>query len=45
VGGDVLRIKADGDEVIALAVGELEHAWRTSLESKLQAEVLVAAGE
>jgi phosphoribosylformylglycinamidine synthase II len=44
-GGHALRIIADGDDVIALPVAEIEAAWRTSLESKLQAEVLVAAGE
>jgi phosphoribosylformylglycinamidine synthase II len=44
-GGQQLRISADGEEVIALDVAELETAWRTALENRLQAEVLVAAGE
>ena len=44
-GTDVLRIKADGEEVISLRIDELEAAWRTSLGSKLQAEALVAGGE
>jgi phosphoribosylformylglycinamidine synthase II len=44
-GGDTLRVSADGDEVIALPLSEIENAWRTSLENRLRAEVLVAAGE
>ncbi|MBD0369330.1 MAG: phosphoribosylformylglycinamidine synthase subunit PurL [Pyrinomonadaceae bacterium] len=44
-GGDRLRISADGDEVISLPLAEIETAWRTALENRLQAEVLVAAGE
>ncbi|HKQ52848.1 MAG TPA: phosphoribosylformylglycinamidine synthase subunit PurL, partial [Pyrinomonadaceae bacterium] len=44
-GGDRLVIKADGEEVISLALSELETAWRTSLATKLRAEVLAAAAE
>jgi phosphoribosylformylglycinamidine synthase len=44
-GGEHLRISADGDEVLSMRVAELEAAWRTALEKRLQAEVLVAAGE
>jgi phosphoribosylformylglycinamidine synthase II len=41
-GGDRLSIKADGEEVINLSVAELEAAWRTSLVTKLRAEVVTA---
>jgi phosphoribosylformylglycinamidine synthase II len=44
-GGDRLSIKADGEEVINLSVAELEAAWRTSLATKLRAEVMVAGAE
>ncbi len=44
-GGDLLIIKADGEEVVNVAVSELEAAWRTSLASKLRAEALAAAAE
>ena len=44
-GGDRLIIKADGEEVVNHAVAELETAWRTSLATKLRAEVLAAASE
>ncbi len=44
-GGDRLIIKADGEEVVNLGVAELETAWRTSLATKLRAEVLAAAAE
>jgi phosphoribosylformylglycinamidine synthase len=44
-GGDRLVIKADGEEVISVALGELEAAWRSSLATKLRAEVLAAAAE
>jgi phosphoribosylformylglycinamidine synthase len=40
-----LRISVNGEERISLAVSELEAGWRASLGEKLQAEVLVAAGE
>ncbi len=44
-GGEVLRISADGEEVVSLRVSELEAAWRGSLEERLQAEVLAAGAE
>ena len=44
-GGDRLVIKADGGEVLDLAVAHLEAAWRTSLAAKLRAEVMAAAAE
>jgi phosphoribosylformylglycinamidine synthase II len=40
-GGESLSIKAGGREVVSLPVAELEAAWRTSLVSKLRAEVVV----
>ena len=40
--GEHLSIKADGEEIINLAVAELETAWRTSLASKLRAEAVAA---
>jgi phosphoribosylformylglycinamidine synthase len=39
-GGDHLSIKADGEDVVHLPVTELEAAWRTSLATKLRAEVV-----
>jgi phosphoribosylformylglycinamidine synthase subunit PurL len=45
VGGTRLRIKVNGDELVAQTVADLEAVWRSALGSKLQAEVLVAAGE
>jgi len=45
VGSDSLQIKSDGEEVIQLAIGEIENAWRSSLKDKLQAEVLAAGAE
>jgi phosphoribosylformylglycinamidine synthase len=42
-GGDHLSIKADGEDVVHLPVTELEAAWRTSLATKLRAEVMTAA--
>ena len=44
-GGEHLSIKADGEEVVNLSLMELESAWRTSLASKLHAEVMVAGAE
>jgi phosphoribosylformylglycinamidine synthase len=44
-GGGGLSIKADGEEVVNLPVGELEAAWRTSLATKLRAEVMIAVTE
>ncbi len=40
-----LRIAVNTQERIALDIRELETQWRTSLGEKLQAEVMVAAGE
>ena len=44
-GGDELRVDADGRHVIARPVGELERAWRSSLESRLRAESIITAAE
>ena len=44
-GGDLLVIKADGAEVVNVAVSDLEAAWRASLATKLRAEALAAAAE
>ena len=44
-GGSQLNIKADGEEIVRLPVAELETAWRTSLATKLRAEVLGAGAE
>ncbi len=43
VGSDRLRITLDGTEAIAIAVSELENAWRTSLARSLEAEATAAA--
>jgi phosphoribosylformylglycinamidine synthase len=40
VGGSDLKITVDGTEVVVKNVSELEEVWRTSLSSKLQAEVV-----
>jgi phosphoribosylformylglycinamidine synthase len=45
VGGERLRIDSEGEELINLSVVELEHSWRTSLQQKLQAEVMAAGAE
>jgi phosphoribosylformylglycinamidine synthase subunit PurL len=45
VGADRLRIESDGEEVVQLDVSEMESAWRSSLKSKLQAEVMAAGAE
>jgi phosphoribosylformylglycinamidine (FGAM) synthase-like enzyme len=44
-GGTALSIKADGEEVVNLPISELEAAWRSSLATKLSAEVMVAGAE
>ncbi|MGI8655347.1 MAG: phosphoribosylformylglycinamidine synthase subunit PurL [Pyrinomonadaceae bacterium] len=44
-GADYLRIITNGEEVLRASVDELETAWRTSLASKLQREVLAAEAE
>jgi phosphoribosylformylglycinamidine synthase subunit PurL len=45
VTGTTLRIRANGEEVIALEVAELETAWRAALSRKLEAEAMVAGKE
>jgi phosphoribosylformylglycinamidine synthase II len=45
VGGDRLSINAMGSTVIDSDVQPLEHAWRTSLSKKLQAEAMAAGRE
>jgi hypothetical protein len=45
VGSSRLTIESDSNEVINLAVAEMESAWRSSLKYKLQAEVLAAGAE
>jgi phosphoribosylformylglycinamidine synthase len=37
-GGDQLRIKSDGQDIISLPVRELENAWRSSLTARMKAE-------
>jgi phosphoribosylformylglycinamidine synthase subunit PurL len=44
-GGESLRIRADGDEVVSLNLSKIEEGWRTALEKRLRAEVLVAGAE
>jgi phosphoribosylformylglycinamidine (FGAM) synthase-like enzyme len=44
-GGEHLSIKANDRRVVNLSVSELESAWRTSLASRLEAEVLAAGAE
>ncbi|HEV8140422.1 MAG TPA: phosphoribosylformylglycinamidine synthase subunit PurL [Pyrinomonadaceae bacterium] len=45
VGSGRLRIEIDGEEMLNASVKELEHAWRSSLEQKLQAEAMAAGAE
>ena len=45
VGSNRLRIESDGEEVIGLDIDELESAWRSSLQEKLQAEAMAAGAE
>src|SRR5438445_813348 len=45
VGSDRLRIESDGEEVIDVDISEMESAWRSSLATRLQAEVLAAGAE
>ena len=45
VGGDRLRIRLAGSESVSLVVGELENVWRTSLATRLEAEVMAAGRE
>ena len=45
VGSTRLLIKSGGEEVVNAPVAELEHAWRSSLKQKLQAEAMAAGAE
>ena len=45
VTGSALNVWANGNELIALEVSELETAWRTALSHKLEAEAMVAGRE
>jgi phosphoribosylformylglycinamidine synthase subunit PurL len=45
VGSDRLRITRNGEETVNLPVADLERAWRSSLEQKLQAEAMAAGAE
>jgi len=45
VGSDRLRITVAGEVAVSLPVAELEHAWRSSLQKKLQAEAMAAGAE
>ncbi len=42
VGGQALQIQSDGEKLISVSVSELEDVWRSSLASKLEAEVMAA---
>jgi phosphoribosylformylglycinamidine synthase len=45
VQGSRLDIEVNGEGAIDVEIGEMESAWRSSLKTKLQAEVLVAGAE
>ena len=45
VGSNRLRITTDGEETVNLPVADLERAWRSSLQQKLQAEAMAAGAE
>ena len=45
VGGDRLRIKIGGEEVVNSRVAEMETVWRSSLKLRLQAEAFAAGAE
>ena len=45
VRSDRLRIESMGQEVVNVRVPEMEHAWRSSLRQKLQAQPMSAAAE
>jgi len=45
VGSNRLRITNDDEELVNLPVADLERAWRSSLQQKLQAEVMAAGAE
>jgi phosphoribosylformylglycinamidine (FGAM) synthase-like enzyme len=38
-GGDQLRIRSDGQDIIRLPVSELESAWRSSLTARMKSEL------
>jgi hypothetical protein len=43
VGGNRLRIKADGQVVVDASIVELENTWRSGLTKMLQPEALAAS--
>jgi len=45
VGSDRLKITCDGGEAVDLLVADLERAWGSSLQKKLQAEAMAAGAE
>jgi phosphoribosylformylglycinamidine synthase len=45
VGSDRLRIEGNGEELIDVPLADLESAWRSSLQQKLQAEAMAAGAE
>jgi len=45
VGGERLRIELSETEIVSVGVKELENVWRTSLATKLEAEVMAAGKE
>ena len=45
VGSNRLRITNEGEQLIDVAVTDLERAWRSSLQQKLQAEAMAAGAE
>ena len=45
VGGQLLRISVDGQEVIARDVRELEKIWRSAIKDAMRMETLVGAAE
>jgi phosphoribosylformylglycinamidine synthase subunit PurL len=45
VGSNRLRITTDGEEAVNSPIADLESAWRSSLQKKLQAEAMAAGAE
>jgi phosphoribosylformylglycinamidine synthase len=45
VGSNRLRITSNGEEAVDLPIADLERAWRSSLQQKLQAEAMAAGAE
>jgi phosphoribosylformylglycinamidine synthase len=45
VGGNILRINLDEEQVICAEISEIENVWRSSLSKKLEAEVMAAGRE